>query len=384
MSELLAALAHPIVAAPMAGGPSTPQLAAAVSQAGGLGFLGAGYLSVDRLAEDIAETRKLTSAPFGVNVFMPERSENGSAPNVASDAIQAYAQRLAPDAERRGTAVGNPVGGDDAYAEKVELLRQEPVAVVSFTFGLPDPAIVRRLQERGSEVWVTLTRPEDALAATALGADAIVAQGIEAGGHRGGIVDTDEYALLPLLRLLAARTGLPLVAAGGVTDGAALAAVLAAGASAAQIGTAFLACPEAGTSPLYRGVLNGTVRVGGMGSGAGQANAMHTDSAQAGLPKTVLTRAFTGRRARGILNAFIAENEAHAPVAYPQVHQLTAPIRAAARAVSDPDAVNFWAGQNFPLIRELPAAELVAVLVAEAAAAVEHITRRLDPRGDPA
>jgi nitronate monooxygenase len=380
VSELLAALAHPIVAAPMAGGPSTPQLAAAVSQAGGLGFLGAGYLSVDRLAQDTAETRKLTSAPFGVNVFMPERSENG--PDL--DAVRAYARRLAPDAERRGTAVGNPVGGDDAYAEKLELLRQEPVAVVSFTFGLPEPEIVRSLQERGSEVWVTLTRPEDALAATALGADAIVAQGIEAGGHRGGTVDTDEYALLPLLRLLAARTGLPLVAAGGVADGAALAAVLAAGASAAQIGTAFLACPEAGTSPVYRGVLNGSVRVGSMGSGAEQANAAQTDSTRTGLPKTVLTRAFTGRRARGILNTFIAEHEAHAPAAYPQVHQLTAPIRAAARAAGDPDAVNFWAGQNFPLIRELPAAELVAVLVAEAAAAVERITRRLDPQSEPA
>ena len=362
MSELLAALAHPIVAAPMAGGPSTPRLAAAVSQAGGLGFLAAGYLSAQRLAEDVAETRKLTAAPFGVNVFMPESAA------ADPEAVRSYAEHLAAEASRRDTAVGDPVGGDDAYAEKVALLLEDPVAVVSFAFGLPDASVVRALHDRGSEVWVTLTRPDDALTATALGANAVIAQGIEAGAHRGGADDSDEYALLPLLRLLAARTGLPLIAAGGVADGAALAAVLSAGAAAAQIGTAFLPSPEAGTAPLYRAALTRAVPL--------------SQDGDSGFPRTVLTRAFTGRRARGIMNAFIADHEAYAPRAYPHLHQLTSPLRAAARAAGDPDGINLWAGQSHPLIRALPAAELVATLVAEAAAALELATRRLDPRGE--
>ncbi|HEV2636759.1 MAG TPA: nitronate monooxygenase [Actinocrinis sp.] len=372
MSELLDGLVHPIVAAPMAGGPSTPRLAAAVSQAGGLGFLGAGYLTADRLAEDVAETRKLTDAPFGVNVFLPGPA--GADP----EAVAGYARHLAGEAARRGAKVGEPLGGDDDYPAKIELLHRDPVAVVSFAFGLPDPAVVRGLQSRGSEVWVTLTRPDEALAATALGVDAVIAQGIEAGGHRGGTHDTDEYALLPLLRLLAARTGLPLVAAGGVADGSALAAVLAAGASAAQIGTAFLGCPEAGTSPVYRAVLTGRARLSAASS---ETVVGQGDPADDGPTRTVLTRAFTGRRARGLANAFIAEHEEHAVSAYPQLHRLTSPLRAAARAAGDPDGFNLWAGQSYPLIRELPAAALVQKLSAEARAAVANAARRLGPRG---
>lgn len=368
MSRLLAGLAHPIVAAPMAGGPSTPRLAAAVSKAGGLGFLGAGYLSADRLAQDVTETRELTAEPFGVNVFVPEADATAD-----PEAVTAYARHLAGEAGRRGAQVGEPTGGDDAYGAKIELLHRDPVAVVSFAFGLPDARVVRGLQERGSEVWVTLTCPEDALAATALGADAIIAQGIEAGGHRGGTDDADEFALLPLLGLLAARTGLPLVAAGGVADGAALAAVLTAGASAAQIGTAFLACAEAGTSPAYRSVLTGATRL---------AAAQRPDAGfQSDLPRTTITRAFTGRRARGVMNGFIADHEEHAPAGYPQLHQLTSPVRAAARAAGDPDGFNLWAGQSYPLIRSLPAAELIATLVAEADTALAAAARRLRRRG---
>ena len=346
MSRVLAELSHPIVAAPMAGGPSTPRLAAAVSQAGGLGFLATGYLPPERFAADLAELRELTTEPFGVNVFIP-----GGAP-VDRTAVDAYAQHLAADAERRSATLGEPVGGDDAYAEKIALLQENPVAVVSFAFGLPDADIVRALQAHGSEVWVTLTGPEDAHDAATLGVDAIIAQGIEAGAHRGGANDTDEYALLPLLRLLTARTNLPLIAAGGIADGSALAAALTAGAAAAQVGTALLLCPEAGTAPVYRAALRSATPTG-------------------------LTRAFTGRRARGIKNAFMAEHDAFAPAAYPELHQLTSPLRAAARAAGDADGINLWAGQAYPLIRELPAAEVVRTLAAEALAAIENAGRRL-------
>jgi nitronate monooxygenase len=348
MSKVLAELGHPIVAAPMAGGPSTPALAAAVSEAGGLGFLGAGYLSPDRLAEDLAETWKLTGAKIGVNVFVPDYAPVDLGP------VRAYARRLSGEATWQNTTLGDPVGGDDSYTAKLALLRERPVAVVSFAFGLPGADTVRKLQACGSEVWVTLTRPEDAAEATTLGVDAIIAQGIEAGGHRGGTVDTDDYALLPLLRLLAARTDLPLVAAGGVADGAGLAAALAAGASAAQIGTAFLACPEAGTPAVHRAALAG----------------------RAPIRLTRVTRAFTGRKARGIENGFMAKYDEYAPAAYPHLHQMTAPLRAAARATGDADSVNSWAGQAYPLIRELPAADLVRLFSTEAAAALDGARRR--------
>ena len=345
MSALLASLPHPIVAAPMAGGPSTPALAAAVSGAGGLGFLAAGYLTPDRVAQDIAQARTLTARPFGVNLFAPVE--------LPAQPIEGYAQRMRTAATRWGVEPGEPAGGDDAYPEKVEVMIRAAPAVVSFAFGFPEEAVVTALHERGCEVWLTVTRPEEALTAVGRGADALVVQGIEAGAHRGGTGDTDEYALLPLLRLVAARAPVPLVAAGGIGDGPALAAVLAAGASAAALGTAFLLTPEAGTSAVHRDAL-------------------------AAPGTTVLTRAFTGRRARGIENGFIREHEWAAPAAYPHVHQVTAPLRAAARAAGDPDGVNLWAGQAYPLTRAVPAAELVGRLVAGAAAASEAAWRRLN------
>jgi nitronate monooxygenase len=322
-----------------------------VSRAGGLGFLAAGYLPPDRLAADLAKARRLTAEPFGVNVFVPGPAETDA------DAVAAFATRLAPEARRYGVALGAPVGGDDGYAAKLALLLAEPVAVVSFAFGLPDADAVGALHDRGSEVWVTVTAPGEADAAAARGVDALVVQGVEAGAHRGGADDTDEYGLLPLLRLVsaglaAARTALPLVAAGGIADGAGVAAVLAAGASAAQLGTAFLACPEAGTSAVHRQALRGS-------------------------EPTALTRAFTGRRARGIVNRFMRAYGAHAPAAYPHLHQLTAPVRAAARAAGDPGAVNLWAGQAYPIVRPMPAADLVGLLAAEAADAAAGAARRL-------
>jgi nitronate monooxygenase len=335
----------PIVLAPLAGGPSTPRLAAAVSGAGGLGFLGAGYLSADRLAEDVRETRHLTDQPFGVNLFVP-------GPPSAGDAAARYAASLAGEAARAQVELGQPRFTDDDWDAKLDLLAGEPVAVVSFTFGCPPAAAVGRLQDAGSEVWVTVTSPREARIATDAGADALVVQGSEAGGHRGGFEDTDEaIALLPLLQLVTAATDLPLVATGGISTGAAVAAVLAAGARAAAVGSAFLRSPEAGTSPVHREAL------------------------RSGTP-TALTRAFTGRTARGIRNRFLAEH-GDAPSAYPEVHYVTAPLRAAGRAAGDPDVVNLWAGQAYPLGTELPAADLVRRLHDEARAAAARAAARL-------
>jgi nitronate monooxygenase len=353
---VLEQLAVPVVLAPLAGGPSTPELAAAVSNAGGLGFLAAGYLTAPALRERIAQTRSLTAAPFGVNVFVP-----GSAADPA--AVAAHASSLAGDAQRAGVALGTARFEDDDWAAKIDLLAASPVPVVSFTFGCPAADVIGRLQEAGTEVWVSVTRPAEAHEAAAAGADVLVVQGAEAGGHRAGFRDdpaddmADGIGLLSLLQLITAQlsntpAGTPLVAAGGIMTGAAIAAVLAAGAAAAQLGTAFLRCPEAGTADVQRQAL-------------------------AGAAPTVMTRAFTGRLARGIRNAFTDAHSAAAPSAYPEVHHLTAPLRQAGRAAGNAEVVNLWAGQAYQLGRERPAGELVRELTEQARAAAAQLAGRL-------
>jgi nitronate monooxygenase len=323
-----------IVQAPMSGGPSTPALAAAVSDAGGLGFLAAGYRTAEQLAEDLAETRRLTSEPFGVNVFA-HRSDPAD--------VTAFARSagLDPAAAR---------WSDDEYDAKLALLGEDPPAVVSFTFGLPDP-----LPSLPSQVWVTVTGVEEARAAVAAGADALVVQGFEAGGHRGAWVDRvgrEDIGTLALLALVRAVVDVPLIATGGIADGAGIAAVLAAGAAAAMLGTAFLLCPEAATVPAHR-----------------EAIAMERP--------TELTRAFTGRLARGIDNAWMRAHP-DAPIGYPEIHYLTARLRAEARAAGDADRFNLWAGQAHALARALPAAELVRLLADETRAALENARGRSD------
>jgi nitronate monooxygenase len=329
-------LRHPIVLAPLAGGPSTPALAAAVSNAGGLGFVAGGYLDPDALAEHIRQTRMLTAGAIGVNVFVVRRRP------VDEIALAAYAVELEPEARRRSVRLGEPVFDDDAWEAKLEVVLAHDVQVVSTTFGCPPRSIVARLQAAGMSVWATVGSLREAELAVESGVDALVLQGSEAGGHRASWDGSSDGELptLDLVRAASAATGLPLVAAGGIGDGAGIASVLKAGAWAAQLGTAFLLCPEAGTSIAHRRSLH----AGGT---------------------TALTRAFTGRRARGIVNEFMRAHPG-APSAYPQVHHLTAPLRAAARAAGDPDGINLWAGESFRLARELPAGELVELLAADA------------------
>jgi nitronate monooxygenase len=239
---------------------------------------------------------------------------------------------------------GEPRSTDDEFDEKMELLLDDPASAVSFTFGCPGRALVEALHGRGSEVWVTVTSPDEARIAAGAGADLLVAQGLEAGGHRGSFVDDDGdpgLALLPLLQLVRGASDLPVVATGGICTGHGIAAARGAGARAAQLGTAFLLAPEAGTSPAHRDALGGS-------------------------EPTVLTRAFTGRTARGIRNAFIDQHEDHAVRAYPEIHYVTQPVRAAAREAGDASMINLWAGQAYPLARSEPAAEIVRRLAAEA------------------
>ncbi|HWH96670.1 MAG TPA: nitronate monooxygenase [Baekduia sp.] len=350
---MLDRLIVPIVQAPMAGGPSTPALAAAVCEAGGLGFVAGALLTPQRLAEDLAATRAATGAPFGVNLFVP------SGAPADPEVVAAYARRVAPEAERAGVALGAPRFHDDAYSDKVALLGDDPVAVVSFTFGCPAPEVIAALRAVGSEIWVTVTDPGEALIAARAGADALVVQGVEAGGHRGAFVDRPDavdYGLLALLQLVAAAVDVPLVAAGGIMTGAGVAAVLAAGAAAAQVGTAFMRCPEAGTAPHHREAL-------------------------AGADPTGLTRAFSGRLARGIVNRLQAEHSAGAPIAYPELVGLLGPLRAHGIATGDRDLTNLWAGEAHALATERPAADVVAELHRGARKALARAAARADGRG---
>ncbi len=323
-------LAVPVVQAPLAGGPSTPELAAAVSASGGLGFIAAGYLSADALAGQLRRARELTDAPLGVNLFVLHEAP------VDEDAVARYARELAREAQLYGVALGEPRFEDDAFAAKLDLVVAERVPVVSTTFGCPPAQLVERVHESGGEVWATVTSADEARVATAAGADAIVAQGAEAGGHRGSWTDDDgpDLPLLDLLRSIGAVA--PLIAAGGIADATAARAAIAGGASAVQAGTAFLLCPEAATGAPHRDAL---------ASGG----------------ETAMTRAFTGRRARGIVNDFMRAHP-NAPRAYPQVHHLTAPLRAAARAAGDGQRVNLWAGTEFRRAQPSAAAEIVAAL----------------------
>jgi nitronate monooxygenase len=351
-------LAVPIVLAPLAGGPSTPELTAAVSDAGGFGFLAGGYLTVSALAERLERTRTLSEAPIGVNLFVPGTPAQ-------PQAVDAYAVRLADDARAAGVELGAARFDDDDWAAKLTLLTAAPVAVVSFVFGCPEPEVIDQLQAAGSEVWVTVTGPGEARRAVDAGADALVVQGAEAGGHRASFRDDPAedliggIGLLSLLQLVRAQVDLPLVATGGIGTGAGIAAVLVAGAAAAQLGTAFLGCPEAGTAAVHRQALR--------------------DSAP-----TAMTRAFTGRLARGIRNRFLDRHSAAAPAAYPEVNHLTAPMRQAGRAAGDAGLVNLWAGQTYELGRQLPAGQLVRALAEEARAALQQAQERLDPPADAA
>src|SRR4051812_44822002 len=322
---VLAELEHPIVQAPMAGGPSTVELAASVCDAGGLGFLAAGYRDPEEVRYEIQAMR---GRGFGVNLFVPGAGDGDS------DALSSYVESL-------GSGAGGPLFDDDGWRAKLDVLRDsDPVPVVSFAFGCPPLGEVRALQAHGSEVWVTVTSLAEARAARDAGADVLVLQGSEAGGHRGTWEDADDLEPVPLLPLLelvrSSEVELPVVATGGIADAARVAAVLAAGAAAAQVGTAFMLATEAGTHPAHR-------------------EAIASDR------PTALTRAFTGRLARGLVNGFMTDHP-DAPIAYPHINYATAPLRAEARKRGDGDGFNLWAGEAHALAVARPAAETVQAL----------------------
>jgi nitronate monooxygenase len=329
-------LAVPILVAPMAGGPSTPELAAAGTNAGGLGFIAAGYLTAEVFAERLTAARGLTSGPIGANLFAPQPSAGTTAD------IGRYAEALAAEAEHYGAQLGAQRWDDDHWAAKLEVLLDVRPPVASFTFGVPSEQECRRLREAGITVVGTVTTLSEARTAVASGVDAVAVQGPSAGGHRGTFDPAAQPATQPLGELLAevkAAVDVPVVAAGGLMTAAEVGDVLAAGAVAAQLGTAFLLADEAGSSPVHRGALQDPQ-----------------------FAETVVTRCFSGRYARGLRNRFIEDHDGAAPFGYPEIHHMTSPLRAAAVRAGDPHGTNVWAGTGFQKARTGTVAEIMSSL----------------------
>ena len=347
-------IALPIIQGPMTGS-DTPALAAAVSAAGGLGMLGCGMRSPAAMAEAAAAVRQQTDRPFGMNLFVQ------ATPTPDEATVQTAMERLAPLYAELGLQPQRPTQWCEDFAAQFEALLALRPAVASFTFGILTAAQVARLQAVGSTVIGTATTLAEAQAWAAVGADAVCASGMEAGGHRGTFLTPTQpgatgaapsladfaasmVGTLPLVAQCAQALSIPVIAAGGIMDGRGIAGALALGAQAVQMGTAFLACPESGIGPAYRQAL---------------AQAQDTD--------TRLTRVFSGRPARGIVNAMmeaLAAEEDRVP-AYPVQNALTGALRRTAATQGRTSHLSLWAGQGVGAARPVPAARLMALLAQE-------------------
>jgi len=330
-------LSSPLIAAPMAGGPSTTALILAAARVGALGFVGGGYKSPADLVEQIGAVRA-EGVPFGVNLFAPNPVP------VDRDAFRAYAEVVRDEAHRYGLelAAAEPVEDDDAWGAKVAALLADPVPVVSFTFGIPDQSTIAALRAAGTVVVQTVTGAAEARAAADAGVDVLAVQAADAGGHSATLTPAQPAPPVPLGELLQSvrsTTDLPMIAAGGLATPEAVAQALNAGAAAAMVGTALLLADESGASATHKAAL-----------------ADHSRG------DTVLTRAFTGRPARALPNEFLARHDRQAPIGYPAVHHLTSPMRRAAAAAGDPERLHLWAGAGYRHSVSAPAGEILTQL----------------------
>jgi nitronate monooxygenase len=341
VTELLR-VEHPIIQAGMAGGATTPELVAAVSEAGGLGTLGAAYMSPDAIRDAVAEVRSLTGRPFAVNLFVPEPFDPSLYdPREVNAPLARYREEL-------GIEVPEEVGDFvQPFEDQLAVVLEEKVPVFSFTFGVPEEAQISALKKAGIVLIGTATTVREGLVLEERGVDAMVGQGSEAGGHRGTFIGDFESAMVGTMALvpqLADSLSVPVIAAGGIMDGRGLAAALVLGAEGVQMGTAFLPCSESGIHPKYKEAV-----------------------LAAKSEETSLTRAFSGKPARGIRNRFIEEMEEQEVPAYPVQNAYTKDIRAAAAKENRIEFLSLWAGQAAGLGRAVPAAEVVEGTAREAA-----------------
>ena len=348
-------IAHPVMLAPMAGGPSTTALCIAVCEAGGLGSHAGAYLAPDKLREEIRSIRAATSRPFAVNLFADDGVATDEATvRAARDALARYRAELGLPPTPEG-----PVGIPGTLREVFPILLEERVPVFSFTFGIPPVDIMDRMKERGTKLVGTATTVAEARALEQAGVDAIVAQGSEAGAHRGTFAAGFEAAMIGTLALVPPvvdAVRVPVIASGGVMDGRGIAAALALGAEAVQMGTAFLTTVESGIPSAYKDAVLAAREI-----------------------ETRVTRSFSGRAARGIANRFMNEVEARgtsANLGYPAQNALTRSLRTEAAKQNRSEFLSLWAGQGVRLARQAPAADLVRRLVAETSAAIDRLAAR--------
>lgn len=332
---------HPIIQGPLGGGPSTPELVAAVSNAGGLGSLGAAYLAPDQITESIRRIRSMTEKPFQVNLFA-----GGWDSNVHADSAPIL-EILAEIHQMLGLpAPAAPLPNPDPFPEQLEAVLDARPPIFSFTFGIPDSDSISRLKKRSIAILGSATTVEEARLLVEAGVDGIVAQGAESGAHRGTFAGPFESSMVPTLELvrgIAATVNLPVIATGGLMDGRDIQSALDAGASAAALGTAFLVTPESGAPEVHKQAILSSFE-----------------------DTTVITRAFSGRPARGLPNTFIRKlaGRESAVLPYPLQNALTRAMRTAAAQQANPEFLSLWAGQGVARAQAMPAAELVRHLVA--------------------
>jgi nitronate monooxygenase len=330
-------ITNPVLAAPMAGGPSTAQFVAEAGRVGSLGFVAAGYKDTETIAEQISLVRE-SSVPFGVNLFAPNPVP------ISSDDYRAYANRLQHEADRYGIDLAS-IGlreDDDQWHEKLALLLAEPVPVVSFTFGIPSSTVVASLRKAGTLTVQTVTSEAEARLAAEAGVDLLAVQASAAGGHSGTVTPETMPSATPLpelVRRVASVVSIPIIGAGGIGAAADVAAVLRAGALAVAVGTLLLRADESGASATHKAAL-----------------------ASPAFRSTIVTRAFTGRPARALRNSFTDNHTTHAPNGYPAVHHLTSPLRKAAGAAGDPERLHLWAGTGFAAAKAEPMERILAGL----------------------
>ncbi|MGF7088240.1 nitronate monooxygenase [Kroppenstedtia sanguinis] len=340
---------YPVIQAGMAGGAAMPELVAAVSNAGGLGTLGAGYLSPEEIRKAVREIRSRTDHPFAVNLLVTQE------PSPSAEELKQGRELLAPIYREMGLEPQVPTRYAPSFAEQIEILIEEKIPVFSFTFAIPEQKWLHRLKAEGTILIGTATTVREGELLEAAGVDLVTAQGAEAGGHRGTFAGTYEQGMVGTLALvpqLVDRIGLPVIAAGGIMDGRGLAASLALGAAGVQMGTAFLTCSESGAHEVHQ--------------------AQILEGSEDG---TVVTRAFSGKPARGIRNRLIDElagGEAKIPP-YPVQNALTREIRQAAARQKDPERMSLWAGQGLRLSRKQGAGKLVHQVVTEAEAILKAL-----------
>ncbi len=346
---------YPIIQAPMAGGPTTPALVAAVSNAGGLGSLGAGYLSPEQIRSAFKEIRERTDRPFGVNLFVPEQ------PNTPEDIINEMNHYLNKYRVALNMASSTSIPSiTESFEEQIQAVLEEKVPVFSFTFGIPSQEIIQAMKRNGTFVIGTATTVDEAAALEAAGVDAIVAQGSEAGGHRGSFLTSSPDALIGTMALvpqMVDHVSVPVIASGGIMDGRGLVASLSLGASAVQMGTAFLASAESGAHAAQKQRILSS----------------NEDS-------TEMTKVYSGKAARGILTDFMKDMRSYegSIPAYPIQNALTRDIRQAAARGNNPEYLSLWAGQGLRLAANLSAAEIVKQTVNQA----RHLIRNMGQFGE--